>query len=80
MGQLTRILAHARGSGKSTFSSQFEALYPNDYVRVNQDALGSRKKCEDLTKLALSKVSRRNQLCHFCSHLTVVSVESGRLC
>jgi predicted ABC-type ATPase len=44
------------GSGKSTLASQFEALYPNYYVRVNQDALGTRKKCEDLTRIALNSV------------------------
>lgn len=40
------------GSGKSTFAKQ---LIPYGYVRVNQDDLGNRKKCERVAKQALDQ-------------------------
>lgn len=49
--------AFRRGSGKSTLAVQWEALYPDHYVRVNQDSLGDRRKCEDLTRESLRQVS-----------------------
>lgn len=53
---LTR-LKRLRGSGKSTLATQLEGLYPAHYVRVNQDSLGNRQKCEALTQRALREVS-----------------------
>ena len=44
------------GSGKSTLAVQFEALCPSRFTRVNQDSLGSRKKCEDLARASIEKV------------------------
>ena len=58
------------GSGKSTLATQVEALYPRHFVRVNQDSLGSRAKCEKLAKQALVKVSL------FLFHLTRVLPET----
>lgn len=55
------ILVMCRGSGKSTLAVQWEALYPDHYVRVNQDALGDRRKCEALTSAALLQVSHSNK-------------------
>lgn len=41
------------GSGKSTLAQQWEAIYPDAYVRVNQDSLGNRLKCEALVRESL---------------------------
>ncbi|KAK9893555.1 P-loop containing nucleoside triphosphate hydrolase protein [Cystobasidium minutum MCA 4210] len=49
------VLCGVVGSGKSTLAVQWEALYPDHYVRVNQDSLGDRRKCESLTRGSLEK-------------------------
>lgn len=53
--QRVYVLCGVVGSGKSTLAVQLEAIYPNDYVRVNQDSLGNRKKCEDLSRDSLAR-------------------------
>ena len=51
--QFMLILSGIPGSGKSTFAQALVREKPDVYVRVNQDALGSRPLCEVLTKRVL---------------------------
>lgn len=39
------VLLGKPGSGKSTFSQKLESLLPDNYVRINQDEMGNRKRC-----------------------------------
>ncbi|KAL7468296.1 hypothetical protein ACHAXS_008517, partial [Conticribra weissflogii] len=48
------VLVGLPGSGKSTFSIKLENAMPWKYTRVNQDKLGNRKACEQLTRDVLS--------------------------
>lgn len=48
------VLVGLPGSGKSTLAAKFEQ---HGYVRVNQDELGSRKKCKTLMSNALAEKS-----------------------
>lgn len=52
------MLVGLPGSGKSTFAKALETAAPHKYVRINQDTLGNRKKCEALMRNAL-----RNHKC-----------------
>lgn len=49
------MLVGIPGSGKSTFATTLESAAPSKYVRINQDTLGSRRKCEDATRRALQQ-------------------------
>jgi len=49
------ILVGIPGSGKSHFASRLEGEMPQKFVRVNQDSLKTRKKCEDLCRRTLSQ-------------------------
>lgn len=52
--QVVIILVGLPGSGKSWFASQLQRG-DSRFVRINQDALGTRKKCEDSSRQALSR-------------------------
>ena len=52
--QLILVLVGLPGSGKSYFASKLEKESFSQYVRVNQDSLGTRKKCETACRQALS--------------------------
>ena len=52
--QFMLILTGIPGSGKSTFAVSLVRGKPYIYLRVNQDALGSRPACEQLAREALS--------------------------
>ena len=47
------ILCGIPGSGKSTFSDMLLNANPTKFVRISQDVLGKRKKCENACKKAL---------------------------
>lgn len=47
------LLVGLPGSGKSTFAKTLQQLAPSKYVRINQDTLGNRKKCESLMRKTL---------------------------
>ncbi|CAG8628336.1 1162_t:CDS:2 [Acaulospora colombiana] len=49
------ILVGFPGSGKSTLARNICKIYPNDWCRVNQDDLGSRRACEDLARVKLGE-------------------------
>jgi predicted kinase len=49
------MLVGIPGSGKSHFASQLEQAVPNKYVRVNQDTLGNRYRCEEMTRQVLAR-------------------------
>lgn len=49
------FLVGLQGAGKSTFASYLSQSAPWRYVRINQDALGDRTACEDLTRRALAE-------------------------
>lgn len=51
--QFMLMLTGVPGSGKSTFAESLVAGKPWMYVRVNQDTLGNRRECEDLTRRIL---------------------------
>ncbi|KAK1743225.1 bifunctional polynucleotide phosphatase/kinase [Skeletonema marinoi] len=53
--QCILVLVGLPGSGKSYFASKLEKESFSQYVRVNQDALGTRKKCETACRQALSR-------------------------
>ncbi len=53
--QLILVLVGLPGSGKSYFASKLEKESCSQYVRVNQDSLGTRKKCETACRQALSR-------------------------
>ena len=53
--QLILVLVGLPGSGKSYFASKLEKESFSQYVRVNQDSLGTRKKCETACRQALKK-------------------------
>jgi len=48
------ILVGIPGSGKSTFANSLESAAPQQYVRINQDTLGNRRKCEEVTRQTLA--------------------------
>lgn len=52
---LVLILVGLPGSGKSHFATRLERSAPNKFVRINQDTLGTRKKCERLAQKTLSE-------------------------
>ena len=49
------LLCGIPGSGKSTFAKSLETSMPYKFVRINQDDLGNRKRCEDLTRTVLER-------------------------
>lgn len=49
------ILVGIPGSGKSVFASRLETSMPAKFVRVNQDSLKTRKKCESAARKALAE-------------------------
>lgn len=49
------LLCGIPGSGKSTFAKSLETSMPYKFVRVNQDDLGNRKRCEELTRTVLAQ-------------------------
>ncbi|KAL7542577.1 hypothetical protein ACHAWF_007204, partial [Thalassiosira exigua] len=49
------ILCGIPGTGKSHFASRLAEALPRKFVRVNQDALGTRRKCEAMSRRALSE-------------------------
>eukprot|EP00585_Thalassiosira_rotula_P007483 CAMPEP_0196143058 /NCGR_PEP_ID=MMETSP0910-20130528/12594_1 /TAXON_ID=49265 /ORGANISM="Thalassiosira rotula, Strain GSO102" /LENGTH=213 /DNA_ID=CAMNT_0041404451 /DNA_START=160 /DNA_END=801 /DNA_ORIENTATION=- len=49
------ILVGIPGSGKSHFASRLESSMPGTFLRVNQDSLGTRRKCEALARRALAE-------------------------
>jgi aprataxin len=49
------LLVGIPGSGKSTFAQYLTSLNTSRYVRINQDELKSRDKCERLTRVALKQ-------------------------
>lgn len=53
--QYMLLLVGIPGSGKSTFAKTLESAAPHLYTRINQDTLGSRKKCEAATRRALQE-------------------------
>lgn len=53
--QLILVLVGLPGSGKSYFASKLEKESFSQYVRINQDSLGTRKKCETACRQALSR-------------------------
>jgi predicted kinase len=53
--QFMLLLTGIPGSGKSTFAESLVSGKPYIYVRVNQDALGSRVACEELTRKVLGE-------------------------
>jgi predicted kinase len=53
--QFMLILTGIPGSGKSTFAESLVREKPYIYVRVNQDSLGSRVACEELTRTVLEE-------------------------
>jgi len=48
------LLVGIPGSGKSTLADMLEAGNPLKYVRINQDRIGSRHKCERLCRQAFN--------------------------
>lgn len=48
------MLVGIPGSGKSTFAKSLESAAPQRFVRINQDALGNRKRCEQVTRQTLA--------------------------
>ncbi|KAG0322188.1 hypothetical protein BGZ97_008340 [Linnemannia gamsii] len=51
------LLVGPPGSGKSTFAKALTKVFPN-FVRINQDDLGDRQACEELTMSALQAKNR----------------------
>ncbi|KAL9188481.1 hypothetical protein ACHAXT_006859 [Thalassiosira profunda] len=49
------LLVGIPGSGKSHFSSKLEDAMPDKFVRVNQDKLKTRQKCEKLARKTLAE-------------------------
>ena len=48
------LLCGIPGCGKSTFAKSLQKAMPYKYVRINQDDLGNRRRCEELTRAALA--------------------------
>ena len=48
------LLCGIPGAGKSTFAKSLQQAMPYKFVRINQDDLGNRKRCEELARAALS--------------------------
>ena len=63
------ILVGPPGSGKSYLSKALEATNPDKYIRINQDELKTRKKCERICREALSVPDKVPIIdrCHFDS-------------
>jgi predicted kinase len=53
--QVILVLVGLPGSGKSYFASKVEKESLSQYVRINQDSLGTRKNCEASCRQALSR-------------------------
>ena len=51
------VLCGLPGSGKSTFARSLEASHPNKFVRINQDELKSRQKCERKVRQILRRTT-----------------------
>jgi predicted kinase len=51
--KLMILLVGIPGSGKSTFADNLVSTNPNKFVRINQDILKTRKKCEQRCRQAL---------------------------
>lgn len=49
------LLCGIPGSGKSTFAKSLERSMPYKFVRINQDDLGHRKRCEERARLVISQ-------------------------
>lgn len=49
------MLVGIPGCGKSTFAKSLESSAPHVFVRINQDALGTRRRCEQVTRRALAE-------------------------
>mmetsp|Transcript_84 Transcript_84/g.182 ORF Transcript_84/g.182 Transcript_84/m.182 type:complete len:216 (-) Transcript_84:165-812(-) len=49
------VLVGIPGSGKSHFASRLENSMPGNFVRINQDSLGTRRKCETLARRTLAE-------------------------
>jgi predicted kinase len=49
------ILVGIPGSGKSTFAKSLESSAPHVFVRINQDSLGNRRRCEKVTRQTLAQ-------------------------
>eukprot|EP00544_Gedaniella_sp_CCMP2646_P001987 CAMPEP_0202504584 /NCGR_PEP_ID=MMETSP1361-20130828/44934_1 /ASSEMBLY_ACC=CAM_ASM_000849 /TAXON_ID=210615 /ORGANISM="Staurosira complex sp., Strain CCMP2646" /LENGTH=283 /DNA_ID=CAMNT_0049138119 /DNA_START=17 /DNA_END=868 /DNA_ORIENTATION=+ len=49
------ILVGLPGSGKSTFAKSLESSAPHVFVRINQDSLGNRRRCEQVTRQTLAR-------------------------
>jgi predicted kinase len=49
------LLVGLPGAGKSTFAKEMVALMPDKYVRVNQDELKTRQKCENLARRTIDE-------------------------
>lgn len=52
------VLCGLPGSGKSTFARSLEASHPNKFVRINQDELKSRQKCERKVRQLLRRTTK----------------------
>lgn len=48
------MLVGIPGSGKSTVAKSLESTTPQMYVRINQDTLGNRRRCEEVTRQTLA--------------------------
>ena len=83
--QVIVVLVGLPGSGKSFFASKLEKESLSQYVRVNQDSLGTRKKCETSCRQALSRgnsviIDRCNFLADQREHWLAIGKEFGVRC
>lgn len=75
------LLVGCPGSGKSHFARQLEQSVPSKYVRVNQDTLGSRKRCEEMTRnVLLQKKCPIIDRCNFDESQRAHFLEIARHC
>lgn len=56
------LLCGIPGSGKSTLANSLQHAMPFKFVRINQDELGNRRRCEEVTRAVLSNPNRKSQL------------------